>query len=955
MDVNGTRFHAINSSADWARLMDDAETHDVYWHADRAELTLLPRLFEFPAPAGVDSPPSETIAPLGVTQRRGAGADCYGDVFWIGADERSINLQFNHRGDVGQYWHLDHLDERCTTAADSLFQPVEKAEAETSTRLRGLAVTEDHYLVVGTLAPAGLLIFDLHAGGPASTWLRWPSAVDFRPFDIAPARGGGVWVLDRYREAPATRPPVYWRLDRWFRVVGCITDGSPSEIPQISLFGPVSGNANACRVERLPEPFAIDLDAASPPLVTHAVAILQLTDGSVLILETDPASDTSVAHRFVNGVASGIARLESTIHNDSGEFVRVAGHDFVFRGGELSPTGEVSGYLYVADRAGNQTYVYTLSTADNQLELELLPVYLPMRRYSGKALILRNDQVHYDLSERWLPLVEKQRPRYEPQGVVAGLLFDGKQTGCIWHRLFLDACIPQDSSVRVQSRAADDVDALDGEDWFTEPTAYLRENGSELPWYDAYSEQERKREPRAGTWELLFQHARGRYLELRLELTSTGKRSPALRALRIYYPRFSYLRRYLPAVYEDDESSAGFIERFLANGEGLLSDLEGQIERAEFLLDVRTAPAEYIEWLAGWMGVAFDADWEDRRRRLFLEHAELIYRWRGTEIGLRAAIRVATEACPDQAIFSELEAGEVDPLAAHGVNAVRIVETFLTRALPGVAVGDPTQTVGPQAVDPEAAWDPSLGSEPLHGAFRAFLLETYGSENTVLDVVETRWLQPRPASIDALLFKPVVPDNEHEAADWLRFTRDGLGFTYADVRNSDTQLYREYLAASYAGIQDLNQAYALTGDQGYRDFSVIGLPDALPASGTPLFDWIGFVSQTVPIERQAHRFSVLVPTTPAEALDLQTQRLSRVQQIVEREKPANTDFDVKLYWALFRIGAARVGLDTTLGESSRFVAIVLGREYLGQSYLERSHPWNVADRSVLGRDRLRES
>jgi hypothetical protein len=73
--------------------------------------------------------------------------------------------------------------------------------------------------------------------------------------------------------------------------------------------------------------------------------------------------------------------------------------------------------------------------------------------------------------------------------------------------------------------------------------------------------------------------------------------------------------------------------------------------------------------------------------------------------------------------------------------------------------------------------------------------------------------------------------------------------------------------------------------------------------------------------------------------------------VVERERPAHAAFDVQLYWALFRVGNARVGHDTALGEGSRFSALVLGSGYLGEALLAERHPWAVDDRRVVGRDR----
>jgi hypothetical protein len=91
---------------------------------------------------------------------------------------------------------------------------------------------------------------------------------------------------------------------------------------------------------------------------------------------------------------------------------------------------------------------------------------------------------------------------------------------------------------------------------------------------------------------------------------------------------------------------------------------------------------------------------------------------------------------------------------------------------------------------------------------------------------------------------------------------------------------------------------------------------------------------------------VLVP----EALTPEEEAM--VRRIAELEKPAHTEFDVRRYWDFFRVGETRLGIDTVLGEESRFVETIVGRAYLAEGYLHPSHPADVAERVVSDRDRL---
>jgi hypothetical protein len=108
----------------------------------------------------------------------------------------------------------------------------------------------------------------------------------------------------------------------------------------------------------------------------------------------------------------------------------------------------------------------------------------------------------------------------------------------------------------------------------------------------------------------------------------------------------------------------------------------------------------------------------------------------------------------------------------------------------------------------------------------------------------------------------------------------------------------------------------------------------------------------------AHQFTVLLPSTGDTAVDTQhrQEQLRLAKRLVELEKPAHTIFDVKFYWAMFRLGEARLGQDSLLGLGGRDPALmppsVLGQTYLAESHLAPGHPFNVKDRQVVGRNRL---
>ncbi|HEX8906826.1 MAG TPA: phage tail protein, partial [Longimicrobiaceae bacterium] len=522
-----------------------------------------------------------------------------------------------------------------------------------------------------------------------------------------------------------------------------------------------------------------------------------------------------------------------------------------------------------------------------------------------------------------------------------------------------------------------------------------------------------------------------------------GRITPRVRALRAYYPRFSYLRQYLPAVYREDAGSAWFMDRYLANVEGAFTAIEDRIAEAQVLFDPGTVPPEFLEWLAGWMGAALDASWTEEKKRLFLAHAMEMFAGRGTREGMIRALRLALEECVDPHLFDQ--GGETADTAATATTStvstassstssaaatgtrvvkagdcgcgcgggggcgggsggaaerlaaarftVRVVEQFLTRGAAGVAYGDVGGLAGPGTTTTALEWTPAQGPEPLHTRWREWLATQYAG----IDALKTAWgiasstsqqslavmglmpkavmkqggkmeitvgaemgagfemtiplmtlsTEPGDADYDSfadprLALPATTPKNAAKAADWTRFLREGLGFTWAVPDGAgDLQLWRDFLARRYGQPGDLARAWALPKTKAPASFSDVAYPAALPEQGNALADWITFVSVVVPMRRGAHCFTVLVPVAPGDDRETQRSRRELARRIALLEKPAHTVVETRLYWAAFRVGEARLGADTLLGQGSRFTSLVLDRGELAGSYLDWTEPWNV--------------
>lgn len=735
MDVNGTRFHLIRGADDWHACREERAENQparIDYDADLGALTLrpLPALYR----------PDRPGLPLTPDDRRGAGVDRFGNRYWIGAERRSIWWGDPRGGRPQCFWTW--APRACPPAGDE-FVTLDPAP-ETPDTLAGLAVTEQHYLVAGS-AGRGLYIFDLYAGAEPLLITLAPG-VPFDPFDIAPAPGGGVWVLDRANQ-------TYWGFDARFRVIGEPASMHTIEPGEEVTFHPLGSSA----VTRPPQLFPTGFPLAAP----QPLAIEALPDGSVLILARPAAGEVASAiYRYrLSTRLAGPLPLSAEMGFDLGSgvtngMVEIVAHDIAFLPGEARD-GKAGGVLYAAEDGGKQVLSFDLRYDTASLSNKPRAEYLPMHAFGGRALIAdlfgSPPSVLYDLAAgtdrhrdtivRWVAARSIDQPRYETSAMLVLdtrmstatdlPALDGKERGCVWHRLFVDGCLPAETGVDVYTRASDTRADLEALPFYREPGLYLRGDGPEVPYYqslEAGTDLARGR----GTWELLFQAARGRFLQVRLVLSGNGRATPQLHTVRVAYPRFSYARRFLPTVYLEEATSADLTERLLANHEGTLSVLESKIALAGSIFDPRSAPPEALDWLAGWWGLLLDPLWAQvqqrrpaglnvDRRRLFIRFARKLYERRGTPDGIRFALMLLLDPCLE-ALLKRLMLAALrldvtlrDSLAAEGLpyptpttseleledtlydyllapqrpSSIRVVERFRTRGGRGRVQGDP--------------------------------------------------------------------------------------------------------------------------------------------------------------------------------------------------------------------------------------------------------------------------
>ena len=99
----------------------------------------------------------------------------------------------------------------------------------------------------------------------------------------------------------------------------------------------------------------------------------------------------------------------------------------------------------------------------------------------------------------------------------------------------------------------------------------------------------------------------------------------------------------LPAVYAEDE----LIQRLTTAFDTVLAPVISTLDNFGAYIDPMLAPADFLEWLAGWVGVILDENWPIERQRDFVARFAALHARRGTAGALAEEVALYTTVAPE--------------------------------------------------------------------------------------------------------------------------------------------------------------------------------------------------------------------------------------------------------------------------------------------------------------------
>lgn len=418
----------------------------------------------------------------------------------------------------------------------------------------------------------------------------------------------------------------------------------------------------------------------------------------------------------------------------------------------------------------------------------------------------------------------------------------------------------------------------------------------------------------------------------------------------------SYLD-YLPAVYRRAEGLTRFLERWLKLIQGDVDDWEAMLEAMPRRFDPLTTPEEQLSWLAKWLAFPLPTEYAtDKLRALFAEIPKF-YELRGTPDGICDLAELYTGQRP--LVFEAFHTRRVWQL---GVTSLLGLETMLPPALPDGIIVPGWTVADPELMGLRGDYYEGINFDKLRATRNDAQINFDWSTGSPLpnvleaDNFSIRWTgQVQPRHSDLYTFHTITDDGVRLwidgrliIDDWVDHAateRQGrIALTEGRWYSITLEYYEKSGVASvqllWSSRKQMKEIIPSERLYAVRDeHANLGGP-AATAGDCPVLVGQTVVGQSQPLaadeygaplyNESAHLFTVSVP---AASLPTVAQR-EMLRTVIEREKPAHTDYHLCFVEARMRVGfQARIGIDSVVAgppEPLSLEGSILGVEsYLG--------------------------
>ncbi|MFT5431173.1 MAG: phage tail-like protein [Myxococcota bacterium] len=114
----------------------------------------------------------------------------------------------------------------------------------------------------------------------------------------------------------------------------------------------------------------------------------------------------------------------------------------------------------------------------------------------------------------------------------------------------------------------------------------------------------------------------------------------------IHVAKQSYLK-FLPQIYQQDTALGNtFLKRYLWIFQHVTTSVTDKLDHAHGYYDPRETPADFLPWLASWVALSLDIDWDDLKKRKLVRAAAEMYKYRGTKRAMIDILEIFCDKAP---------------------------------------------------------------------------------------------------------------------------------------------------------------------------------------------------------------------------------------------------------------------------------------------------------------------